>query len=106
MKRLIIVALAVSLFSGIAYGQPIPGQSGMQGPTRTQQAVINSQLVNINTATIEQLMTIKGVGPTTAQNIIDYRTTNGPFRVVEDLDKVKGIGPMKLEGMKPFIIVQ
>ena len=101
MKRLIIAALAVSLFSGIAYGQPVPGQPGMQGTTMTQTAIIN-----VNTATIDQLMMIKGVGQVTAQSIIDYRTTNGPFKVVEDLDKVKGIGPMKLEGMKPFITVQ
>ena len=104
MRGLIISILAVWLScAGVltTMAQVTPGQPGMQGTTMTQTAIIN-----VNTATIEQLMTVKGIGPTTAQNIIDYRTTNGPFKVVEDLDKVKGIGPMKLEGMKPFIVIQ
>jgi competence protein ComEA len=49
--------------------------------------------VNINTATKEELTSIKGVGDKRAQDIIDYRTKNGPFKTVDDLEKVPGIGP-------------
>ncbi|GGP25367.1 ComEA family DNA-binding protein [Silvimonas amylolytica] len=47
--------------------------------------------VNINTATLEQLETIKGIGPSKAQAIIDYRTKNGPYKTPEDIMKVSGI---------------
>jgi len=49
--------------------------------------------VNINTATKEELTSLKGVGGERAQDIIDYRTKNGPFKSVDDLQKVPGIGP-------------
>jgi len=50
-------------------------------------------VVNINTATKEELTSLKGVGDKRAQEIIDYRTKNGPFKTVDDLEKVPGIGP-------------
>ena len=49
--------------------------------------------VNINTATKEELTSLKGIGDKRAQDIIDYRTKNGPFKSVDDLEKVPGIGP-------------
>lgn len=52
--------------------------------------------VHINTATIDDLQRLPGVGPKLAQDIIDYRTQNGPFKSMSDLDKVKGIGPATL----------
>ena len=50
-------------------------------------------VVNINTATKEELTSLKGVGEKRAQEIISYRTKNGPFKTVDDLEKVPGIGP-------------
>ena len=50
-------------------------------------------VVNINTATKEELTSLKGVGDKRAKEIIDYRTKNGPFKTVDDLEKVPGIGP-------------
>jgi len=49
--------------------------------------------VNINTATKEDLTSVKGIGEKRAQEIINYRTKNGPFKSVDDLQKVPGIGP-------------
>ncbi|NLC41960.1 MAG: ComEA family DNA-binding protein [Erysipelothrix sp.] len=59
--------------------------------------------VSLNSATAEQLMTLPGVGPSTAQKIIDYRESHGFFVSFEDLLDVKGIGPSKYEKLKEFI---
>jgi len=55
------------------------------------------RLVDINIATLDELEKLPGIGPTAAQKIIDYRTTNGPFARIDDLLKVPGIGPSILE---------
>lgn len=54
-------------------------------------------MVDINTAGVSELDTLPGVGPATAQKIVDDRTANGPFRTAEDLMRVPGIGPKKFE---------
>jgi len=59
--------------------------------------------VNINTAGLQELQRLPGVGPATAQKIIDYRTQNGRFDSVDELEEVSGIGPAKLEKMRPFV---
>ena len=61
--------------------------------------------VNINTATKEQLDGLKGIGPTKAQAIVDYRTKNGPFKTVDDLEKVNGIGPGTMKDLRSNITV-
>lgn len=62
-------------------------------------------LVNINTADIETLDTLPGVGPATAQAIVDDRTQNGSFASIEDIMRVSGIGEKKFEKLKDLICV-
>lgn len=62
--------------------------------------VSQSKIVRINTAKIEQLDTLSGVGPAIAQRIIDYRTQNGGFKNVEELKLVSGIGDKLFEKIK------
>jgi competence protein ComEA len=62
-------------------------------------------VVNINTATKEDLMTLKGVGDGRAQEIIDYRKKNGNFKSVDDLGKVPGIGPGLMKQIRSDIAV-
>ena len=62
--------------------------------------------INLNTATLEELMTLERIGPKYAQRIIDYRDTNGPFDKIEDLMKVKGIGPKTFDANKDLITVE
>lgn len=61
--------------------------------------------VDVNTATADQLDALPGVGPATAQAIVEYRTAHGPFRSVDDVAKVRGIGPAKLAALRPKIRV-
>ena len=56
--------------------------------------------VHLNSATLEQLDALSGVGPVTAQKIIDYREQHGGFRSVDELDAVPGIGPSRLEQLR------
>jgi len=61
--------------------------------------------IDINKATVEQLMEIKGIGQKYAERIVEYRTKNGPFKKVEDLQQVKGIGSKTLESIKDLVMV-
>ena len=59
--------------------------------------------VDLNTATVEQLQTLSGIGPVLAQRIIDYRTAHGPFASVDGLQQVGGIGPAKFAELKDHV---
>ena len=61
--------------------------------------------VDLNTASVAQLDTLPGIGPATAQAIVDYRSAHGRFSSVDDLLNVRGIGPAKLEELRPLVRV-
>ena len=65
----------------------------------------DAELVNINTATLDELDSLPGIGPTTAQKILDYREANGPFSTIEEIMDVSGIGPSTFEEIKDLITV-
>ena len=62
-------------------------------------------LVNINTANVDTLTTLSGIGKSTAQKIISYRSENGYFDTIEDIMKVSGIGESKFEAIKDNITI-
>lgn len=80
--------------------------SGALVDSSTQEAgQAATTLVNINTATLEELDALPGVGPATAQAIIDDREANGPFASEEDIMRVSGIGEKKYEKLKGSICI-
>lgn len=86
----------------IAY---IEGASPVLATPLPEVVATTTELININTATAAELDTLPGIGPTTAQKIIDYRTEHGPFVSTEDIINVSGIGPASYERIKDLITV-
>ena len=85
--------------------RPLPGVNAPPSPNVNTPEGASSTRININTASMSDLDTLSGVGPSTAKAIIDYRTKNGPFGSIEDLLNVRGIGPAKLDAMREQVTV-
>jgi competence protein ComEA len=73
--------------------------------TSVATALSSTELININTASVSELDSLPGIGPTTAQKIIDYRQQNGPFVSTADIINVSGVGPGTYEKIKNLITV-
>lgn len=73
-------------------------------PTAAPQPTENGK-ININTASVDELDRLPGIGPVTAQKILDFRQQNGPFQTVEAIMDVSGIGPATYEDLKDLITV-
>jgi len=61
--------------------------------------------IDLNTATLEQLEQLPGIGPSTAKAIIQFRKKSGPFKRVEDLLAIHGISKARLEKLRPYVTV-
>jgi competence protein ComEA len=90
--------------AGTAGSGTAAGGSGLAGADAGAGAAPSAP-INLNSATVEQLDTLDGVGPATAQKILEYRTQHGGFSAVEDLAQIPGIGPKKLEALKAQVTV-
>jgi competence protein ComEA len=98
----------VNLAAEVADGQQVvvPARAPGGGATAAAEETVPTAAgavagpINLNTATIEQLDQLEGIGPTTAQKILDWRKEHGGFRSVDDLNQISGIGPKRFESLK------
>ena len=96
----LVIACAVLLISGMG----LPAWADTYEGARTGQ--VAADRININSASREELIKLKGVGPANADRIIEYREKYGPFQKPEDITKVKGIGEKKWEANRDVITVE
>jgi competence protein ComEA len=93
IRSLVAFVLSIFLFSSVA----------LAASAKANQGVMRGA-VNINTATVEELQRLPGIGPKRAEDIVDYRSKH-PFTRVSQFSKIKGIGPKTFEKLKPHISV-
>ena len=73
-------------------------------PPEEADGKVTGVVVDINRASVDELTTVKGIGPALAQRIVAFREENGPFESVDDLLKVKGIGDRMLEKIRGNLV--
>jgi competence protein ComEA len=102
---LTVVNLAAPLSDGVQVVVPrrVPTVGASASAAAGSSAAATSGPVHLNTATLEQLDALPGVGPVTAQKILDYREQNGGFASVDELDAVPGIGPARMEQLREAV---
>jgi competence protein ComEA len=113
-KGMLALTLAFLLLCGGTYlrsqgrGETytVSGQTLRVSSAAQQQGTAGVDMVNINTATLEQLETLPGIGPVRAQAILDDRQANGLFQRPEDLLRVSGVGEGTLEEVLDYITVE
>jgi len=86
-------------------GESAAAAGGVAGASAISGAAGGGALVNINTASLSELEELSGIGPSTAQKIIDYRTANGGFTSIEQLMEVPGIGDAKFAAVKDSVTI-
>jgi competence protein ComEA len=97
LKKLFVLTIAVALVVAI-----VPGLLAVE----VEKISDDTAKININTASVEELLELKFIGPKFAERIVQYRTEHGPFERVEDIMKVRGIGPTALDANKDIMTVK
>ena len=84
----VVVPTRLKSSAGVAAGASSGDSTAASGP------------ISLGTATVEELDTIEGIGPVTAQNIVDYRDQHGGVSSIDQLDQIDGIGPATMDALR------
>ncbi len=96
-----LLVLAVLASAGIS----LAGNTGYAAPNKDVKIENPAKVVNFNTASSEELQTIRGIGPAIAGRVLEYRKEHGRFEKIEDVAKVRGIGEAKLQKFKAQVSI-
>jgi competence protein ComEA len=103
---LVLVAALVVLSSSLSAQPAAPTpQGGRATKPPVTATVVSTEVVNLNSATAAQIASLPGVGPKTAELVIQYRTKNGPFKKIEEVMNVRGIGEKSFLKIKDQLTV-
>jgi competence protein ComEA len=89
----------------LCIGMVLSSVSIMAQKSASAPASASTEKINLNSATVEQLQSLPGIGPATAKNIVEHRTKAGKFNRIEEIIKVKGIGEKKFQRIKDRLTV-
>lgn len=106
-----LVFLACAVLAGSFYHTAPEGSRVIYVSDSDKAALLNngeaeSVVINLNTATAQELSTLDGIDTVIAAAIIDYRTENGGFKSVDELKNIKGIGDVKFRKISPYVRVE
>lgn len=100
----IFTALVIGIFIGRRMG-PVPLTAESPETGGSAAAVIQDGRIDLNTAALQDLQEVPGIGPVLAQRIITYREDNGPFESITDLANVEGIGLKRVDILDDYVTV-
>lgn len=98
--------IAAALICAVLSLTPAALSAQAEKPSTATQSTSTKAIVNLNSATVDQIEALPGIGRKTAERIIEYRTKNGGFKRIEDLMNVKGIGEKSFLKLKPQLVVK
>ena len=106
-----LLVFALLVYAGVRFIPPRPPRVPPPQPVEVEGRVVPIRFrlsgpLDLNRATVEELVELPGIGPVLAERIVAFREEHGPFRSVEDLLQVPGIGEATLEALRPYITVQ
>jgi competence protein ComEA len=108
MTRSLLVLVAALVFTSspvIAQPSSPQGAAGRATKPAVTATVVSTEVVNVNTATVAQIASLPGIGPKTAELVVEYRTKNGPFKKIEEVMNVRGIGEKSFLKIKDRLTV-
>lgn len=107
-EKTVLLFLAASVFAGISISYLAKHNPRFKDYFKNASLEVNAAAspINLNNATLDELIALSGIGPELATRIIDYRNSRGGFKAIEDIKKVKGFGEKKFEQIKDSITVE
>ena len=107
MKAVLVLAALVFTSSQLIAQSAAPKPQGGGRATRptVTATVVSTEVVNLNSASAAQIASLPGIGPKTADLVVEYRTKNGPFKKIEEVMNVRGIGEKSFLKIKDRLTV-
>ncbi len=102
LKKSLTILMVIFLFFSLSTFSFSKGQGNLSQKKNTTI----TKKININTATIKELTSLKGIGEKIAKRIVEFRKKNGKFKRIDEIKAIRGIGEKKFERIKKFITVK